>query len=118
MKKLTLSVGLLIGVVSMNAQDTTCTYFKGKRVLEFNYYTSEIIHDTIQTSRYYKINIKYGDVLCLDLSDKRKRTRKVITEYFDGSTVEQVLDSKDKVYYSPLGAVKVYVGRPRFFNKL
>ena len=100
MKKLTLSVGLLIGVVSMNAQDTTCTYFTGKNVLEF------------------KINIKYGDVLCLDLSDKRKRTRKVITEYFDGSTREHILDSKDRVYYSPLGAVKVYVGRPRFFNKL
>jgi len=118
MKKLTLSVGLLIGVMSTNAQDTTCTYFTGKNVLEFNYYTSEIIHDTIQTSKYYEINIKYGDVLCLDLSDTRKRTRKVITEYFDGSTVEQVLDSKNEVYYSPLGAVKIYVGRPKFFNKL
>ena len=118
MKKLTLSVGLLIGVMSTNAQDTTCTYFTGKKVVEFNYYTSEILHEVEQTSRYYEINIKYGDVLCLDLSDKKKRTRKVIIEYFDGSTVEQVLDSKNEVYYSPLGAVKIYVGRPKFFNKL
>ena len=34
MKKLTLSVGLLIGVMSMKAQDTTCTYFTGKQVFE------------------------------------------------------------------------------------
>lgn len=118
MKKLTLSIALVAGIMSAKAQDTTCTYFTGKRVVKFNYYTSEILHETKQTTKYHEINIKHGDVLCLDLSDTRKRTRKVITEYLDGSTVEQVLDSKDKVYYSPLGAVKVYVGRPRLFNKL
>tara|TARA_R100000808_G_C2093711_1_gene113151 strand:+ start:300 stop:656 length:357 start_codon:yes stop_codon:yes gene_type:complete len=118
MKKLTLSVGLLMGILSANAQDTTCTYFTGKRVIEFNYYTSEILYETEQNSKYFKINIKYGDVLCLDFSDEKVRTRKVITTFFDGSTREDILDSKDNVYYSPRGAVEVLVGKPRFFNKL
>ena len=118
MKKLTLSVGLLMGVMSMQAQDTTCTYFQGKKVYEFNYYTNEIIGSTEQTSKYYEIRLEYGDVLCLDFSDEKVRTRKVITTFFDGSTREDILDSKDNVYYSPRGTVKVLVGKPRFFNKL
>tara|TARA_Y100001938_G_scaffold62083_1_gene86424 strand:- start:127 stop:483 length:357 start_codon:yes stop_codon:yes gene_type:complete len=118
MKKLTLSVGLLMGILSANAQDTTCTYFTGKRVIEFNYYTSEILYETEQNSKYFKINIKYGDVLCLDFSDEKNRTRKVITTFFDGTYREDVLDSKDNVYFSPRGAVEILVGKPKFFCKL
>ena len=118
MKKLTLSVGLLIGVMSMKAQDTTCTYFVGKRVIEFDYYMDTILYEKVHDSKYYEINLTYGDVLCLDFSDEKVRTRKVITTFFDGSTNEQVLDSKNNVYYSPRGTVKVLVGKPKFFNKL
>jgi hypothetical protein len=118
MKKLTLSVGLLMGVMAMKAQDTTCTYFVGKRVIEFNYYTNEILYESKHNSKYYEINLEYGDVLCLDFSDEKVRTRKVITTFFDGSFREDILDSKDNVYYSPRGAVKIQVGKPRFFNSL
>ena len=118
MKKLTLSVGLLMGILSANAQDTTCTYFVGKRVIEFNYYTNEILYEKVHDSKYYEINLNYGDVLCLDFSDDKVRTRKVITTFFDGSTQKDVLDSKDNVYYSPRGAVKILVSKPRFFSKL
>ena len=31
---------------------------------------------------------------------------------------QDILNSEDNVYYSPQGAVKISVGRPRFFNKL
>ena len=113
MKKLTLSVGLLAGILTSNAQDTTCTYFTGKRVIEFNYYTSEILSEVEQNSKYYEINIKYGDVPCLDLSDEKNSLRRVIVEFFDGSTIVDALDSKNSVYYSPRGAVKVLVGRPK-----
>ena len=75
MKKITLSIGLLAGILSANAQDTTCTYFKGKRVLEFDYQTSEIIYEVEQKKRFYDIEVKYGDVLCLDLSDKKRKVR-------------------------------------------
>ena len=118
MKKVTLSVGLLMGILSANAQDTTCTYFTGKRVIEFNYYTNEILYESEHNSRYHEINLEYGDVLCLDFSDEKVRTRKVITTFFDGSTREDILDSKDNVYYSPRGTVKVLVGKSKFFSKL
>ena len=118
MKKITLSIGLVAGILSANAQDTTCTYFKGKRVIEFNYQTSKILYETKQYDRFYDINVKYGDVLCLDFSDEKNRTRRVITTFFDGSTREDVLNSKNHIYYSPQGVIKVSVGRPKFFCKL
>ena len=118
MKKLTLSIGLLMGVMSMKAQDTTCTYFVGKRVIEFDYYMDTILYEKVHDSKYYEINLTYGNVLCLDFSDEKVRTRKVITEFFDGSFREDILDSKNNVYYSPRGTVKILVGKPRFFNKL
>tara|TARA_R110002020_G_scaffold457008_1_gene673766 strand:- start:84 stop:440 length:357 start_codon:yes stop_codon:yes gene_type:complete len=118
MKKLTLSIGLLAGILTSNAQDTTCTYFKGKQVIEFDYQTSEIIYRIGQKSKYYDIEVKYGNVLCLDFNDDKLRTRKVITTFFDGSTREDILDSKDNVYYSPRGTTKVSVGKPKFIQKL
>ena len=118
MKKLTLSIALVAGIMSAKAQDTTCTYFKGKRVIEFNYQTSEIIYEVKQYTRFFDITVKYGNVLCLDLSDEKTRTRKVITTFFDGSTREDVLDSKQVVYFSPPGAIKVSVGKAKFFQKL
>tara|TARA_R110002020_G_scaffold263931_1_gene478666 strand:- start:9 stop:371 length:363 start_codon:yes stop_codon:yes gene_type:complete len=113
MKKLTLSIGLVAAILSAKAQDTTCTYFTGKRVLEFDYQTNEILYEVEQKTRYYDIEVKYGDVLCLDLSDKKNRVRNVIITYFDGTTMKQILNSKDNVYYSPRGTVKVSIGRPR-----
>tara|TARA_R100001463_G_scaffold1814_1_gene7747 strand:- start:74 stop:460 length:387 start_codon:yes stop_codon:yes gene_type:complete len=128
MKKLTLSVGLLAGIMSANAQDTLCTYFTGKQVIEFNYYTSEIISEVDfklggenqdeYLGKYYEIKLSYGDVLCLDLSDDKKRVRKVITIFFDGSTQEDILDSENDVYFSPRGATKILVGKPKFACKL
>ena len=118
MKKITLSIALVAGIMSAKAQDTTCTYFQGKRVLEFNYQTSEVLYEVEQNSKYYDVEVKYGDVLCLHLSDNKHRVRKVITTFFDNSTREDVLDSKDNVYYSPRGTAKVSVGKSKFASKL
>ena len=98
------------------AQDTTCTFFNGLRVLEFDYYKTEILYEDKQISKYYDIEIKYNNVLCLHLSDKKKRYRTVITTYFDGSISEEILESKDNVYFSPKGAKKVSVGKPKWFK--
>ena len=114
MKKITLSIGLIAGILTSNAQDTTCTYFTGKEVVEFDYYTSEILYETKQNSRYYDIKVKYGDVLCLDLSDHKNRVRKVKITFFDGKSITETVKSKDNVYYSPRGTAKVSVGRPKF----
>ena len=113
MKKITISIALLASVLALKAQDTTCTYFMDKEVVEFNYYTSEALSREIQQTKYYDIEVKYGDVLCLDLSDTKRRVRNVITTFFDGTTNKQILKSNDYVYYSPRGASKVSVGRPR-----
>ena len=113
MKKITLSIGLVAAILSAKAQDTTCTYFKGERVIEFDYQTSEILYEVEQKTRYYDIEVKYGDVLCLDLSDNKNRLRKVIITYFNGRTRTDVLDSKDNIYYSPPGTTKVSVGKSK-----
>tara|TARA_R110002074_G_scaffold23859_1_gene71776 strand:+ start:203 stop:559 length:357 start_codon:yes stop_codon:yes gene_type:complete len=118
MKKLTISIGLVAAILSAKAQDTTCTYFTEKRVLEFDYQTSEVIHEVKQTTKYYDIEVKYGNVLCLHLSDYKNRVRKVITTYFDGSTFTQILDSKNNIYYSPQGTTKISVGKSKFICKL
>tara|TARA_R100001369_G_scaffold1052_1_gene3615 strand:+ start:766 stop:1122 length:357 start_codon:yes stop_codon:yes gene_type:complete len=118
MKKLTLSIGLLAGIISASAQDTTCTYFTGKRVIEFDYYMDTILQETQQNSKYHNITVKYGDALCLHLADYKSRVRKVITTFFDGSTREDVLDSKNDVYFTPQGATKVSVSKSKFFCKL
>ena len=118
MKKITLSIGLVAAIMSAKAQDTTCTYFKGKRVIEFDYQMDTILYEQEQTTKFFDIEVKYGNVLCLDLSDKKNRVRKVITTFFDGTTRQDILDSKDEVYYTPRGVTKVSVGKPRLAIKL
>ena len=111
MKKLMLCSILSVLFINSYSQDTTCTYFTAERVIEFDYQTNEILFEVEQKSKYYDIKVKYGDVLCLDLSDAKKRFRKVIITFFDGTTIKDVLDSKDRIYYSPQGSTKVSVGR-------
>ena len=112
MKKLTLSIGLIAAMLSSNAQDTTCVYFTGKKVANIDYYADTIINVIENNEKYYEINLTYGDILCLDLYDDKKTTRKVIAEYFDGEKVEHLLESKDNLYYSQMGIVKVLVSKP------
>ena len=114
MKKITITIGLVAAMLSTKAQDTTCTMFHKKEVLEFNYYTNEIISQDLHTSKYYDINVNYGDVLCLHFSDEKQRVRRVVTTFFDGHTTDTILDSKDDVYYTTLGVTKVLVGKPYF----
>jgi hypothetical protein len=118
MKKITLSIGLVAALLSAKAQDTTCTMFAGKNIVEFNYQTDEVLYDKQQTNKYHDVTVKYGDVLCLHFYDQKTRTRKVVTTFFDGSTREDILDSKENVYFTPLGTTKVSVSKPRFFCKL
>ena len=116
MKKLMLFTILSTLFINSYSQDTSCTYFTGERVIEFNFYTDTILYEVVQTEKFYEIELTYGNVLCLDLSDHKKRFRKIITEYFDGDITEQFLESKDNVYYSPRGAIKILVGRPTIFK--
>ena len=118
MNKITLTIALVFGFTIANAQDTTCTFFTGERVVEFDHYTTEIIGKYEHKDKYYDIKIKYGNVLMLQLFDKNPKVRTIITTYVDGSTHREVLDSKDNIYYSPRGAVKLSVGKPKLMIKL
>ena len=83
-------------------------------MFEFNYNTSEPISYKLQTTKFYDINIKNGNVLCLDLSDDKNRMREVITTYSDGVIVSQVLNSKNKVYYTENNVSKVSVSKSKW----
>ena len=104
---------LILLFTNVFSQDTTCTYFTNKIVHEFNYYTSEILNTSENEDKYYDIVVKYGDVLCLDLNDKKNKYRKVTITFFDGSTKTQKLKSKDHYYYTPRGTINVRVGKPK-----
>jgi hypothetical protein len=110
MKKLTLSIALAAGIMSAKAQDTTCTYFVGNIVYEFNYRTSEIIGEDIHNFGLHTIRVKEGDVLCLDFSDTIPCTRKVISTYSDGYEDVVYLNANGKVYYSQDSIIRVQVG--------
>ncbi|MBC8299123.1 MAG: hypothetical protein H8E55_25475 [Pelagibacterales bacterium] len=112
MKKLMLCSILSVLFINSYSQDTICTYFTGERIIEFDYQTSEIISETEMERKSYTIDVGYREVLCLDLSDGKKRFRKVITTYDDGEQISQKLESKDNVYYSPIGPVSIEVRRP------
>jgi hypothetical protein len=110
MKKLTLSIALAAGIMSAKAQDTTCTYFVGNIVYEFNYQTSEIIGEDIHNSGLYTIRVKDGDVLCLDFSDTIPCTRKVISTYSNGYEDIVHLNANEKTYYSQDSILRVQIG--------
>tara|TARA_R100000995_G_scaffold70583_1_gene39177 strand:+ start:173 stop:538 length:366 start_codon:yes stop_codon:yes gene_type:complete len=114
MKKIALTIGLIAAMLSTNAQDTTCTYFTGNRIIEFDYENSIILFEIPHLAYYYDVEVKYGNTLCLHFADEKLRVRKVITTFFDGTTKTAVLDSKDDVYFSPKGTSKVSVSKPRF----
>ena len=111
MKKLMLFSALSILFFNSYSQDTICTMVRLHEVVEFNYQTDEVI-SRYDSEKPAIITIGYQEVLCLHLYDEKKRFRKVITTYSDGDKTTHILESKDNVYYSPLGVVKIEVRRP------
>ena len=114
MKKLMLCSILSIVFFNAYSQDTTCTYFVGNVVYEFNYQTSEIIYEKTHNSGLYTIKVKDGDVLCLDFSDSIPCIRKVVTTYSDGEEDIAHLNANEKTYYSQDSILRVQVGRPEY----
>ena len=114
MKKITLSVGLLAGILSSSAQDTTCTMVTKDEVYKFNYYTDKYTQKRDHTKGSVFIDLTHNQVECLHLYDEVYRVRKVILTYDDGSQVTEICDSKSDVYYAT-GPVRIEVRRPHLF---
>ena len=106
---------LSILFINSYSQDTICTMVRPHEVIEFNYQNSEII-SSYDNKKTTIIKVGYQKVLCLHLYDEKKRFRKVITTYDDGEKTSQILESKDNVYYSPIGPVRIEVSRPRILK--
>ena len=118
MNKIALTIALVFGFTIANAQDTTCTFFTGERVIEFDYYTSKGLYEDRQTEKFYDVKVKLGDVLCLHLCDQKQRVRKVKITFSDGSTSSKILNSYDDFYYLSNKVVNVSVSKPRLAIKL
>ena len=103
----------LFTVLSFNtyAQDTICTMIQTDRVIEFNYYTNDVIN-VAPTEGSYFINVREGEVLVLHLYDKIDAVREIITTFPNNSQLNNMFDSKSNVYYSPLGPVIIEIKKP------
>ena len=75
MKKRTITIGaLLLAMTSFSQTDTLAYSVNGKRMLEFDYYTSEV-ENIIKPKEYqdFTIKLKKNEFLFLDLFDDVKR---------------------------------------------
>ena len=114
MKKLTLSVGLLAGILTSSAQDTACTMVQTNKILEFNHKTSKIMSYTNHSGEVF-LEVKENVILCLHLYDGKKRVRKVTTYFPNGEEITTILDSKNNEYFSPLGPIIIKISEPKLF---
>jgi hypothetical protein len=109
-------VKVMVGAQQLLNKDTVCTYFTDDLVIEFDYQTSVILYEDVQDVEFWDIELIEGQVLELDLSDQKKRYRKVIITWPDGEIDSQVFESKDNVQYSPKGPLKISVGLPKLIK--
>ena len=103
-KLLALLFGIIAFNVNINAQDTICVMVTLDELITFNYQTSEVIkrqphNDFLPIS----ITVKDTEVLCLHLSDDKRRFRDITTIWEDGDHRHDTFESKDDVYYTPYG---------------
>ena len=115
MKKITLSIALLVATITSNAQDTTCTMVTKDKVYKFNFYTDEIIRSREHKEGSVFIDVCYNKVECLHLFDDVVRFREIIATYDDGTKISKIVNSKSKVYYVT-GPVTIEVKRPIAFK--
>ena len=94
------------------AQDTICTMIQTDRVIEFNYYTNDVINVAPIEGSYF-INVREGEVLVLHLYDKIDALRDIITTFPDNSQLNDRFNSKSNIYYSHLGPVIVEIKKPK-----
>ena len=104
MKKKTITIGaLLLAMNSFSQTDTLAYSVNGKRMLEFDYYTSEV-ENIIKPKEYqdFTIKLKKNEFLFLDLFDEVKRDtlyllyRDITVYYRNGGVAKLYLNSGDE----------------------
>jgi hypothetical protein len=111
-------LALLFGIIALNvnAQDTICVMVTPDELITFDYQTSEV--ETRQPHNDFvpiSIAVKDTEVLCLHLSDDKRRFRDVTLIWEDGEHSHDTFASKDDVYYTPYGygALEIEVSEAR-----
>ena len=111
MKKLTLSIGLLAGILTSNAQDTTCFLFKDSLVYSFDAKNELKITKKFK-EQFYNIKVNKKNILGVDLYDEKVCVRLITLIYKDNSQETFLLDSFDKTYYFGPNVQQVKVSLP------
>ena len=109
-----IALAFLLVCSTSRAQDTTCVMITLDEVINFNYYTSEVM-DRTPHNLSHTIEVKEGEVLCLHLFDDKRRFRDITMHFEDGYQLHEVFKSKDNVLYSNLIDEKliIEIGTPR-----
>ena len=118
MKKITLSIGLLAGILTSNAQDTINVFVDKNNVYYFKHNSIEVIKKYPHLNKDIIVYIEEDERLQIHLYDNKLRTRKFTTTFEDGDITENIFDSKDNIYYSPVGPLKLNVGKAKLIQKL
>lgn len=111
MKKLTLSIGLLAGILTSNAQDTTCFLFKDSLVYSFD--NKNYLKSTKKfKEQFYTIKVNEKNVLGVDLYDEKVCVRLITVIYKDNSHKNFLSNSFDTTYYFGPNVQQVRVSLP------
>ena len=111
MKKLTLSIGLLAGILTSNAQDTTCFLFKDSLVYIFDN-KNKLKNTKKFKEQFYTIKANKNNILGVDLYDEKVCVRLITVIYKDNSYKTFLSDSFDKTYYFDPNVLQVKVSLP------
>ena len=107
MKKLTLSIGLAASILYSNAQDTTEVSVTKKHIYYWVSSSKKCDHYYLHKNNI-SFKVKENELLRLHLYDKEERNRKLITIKGNDTTIN-IVPSKDYIYYSPLGPLKLEI---------
>ena len=111
MKKLTLSIGLLAGILTSNAQDTTCFLFKDSLVYSFDA-KNELKNTKKFKEQFYTIKVNEKNTLGIDLYDEKVCVRLITVIYKDNSHKNFLSNSFDTTYYFGPNVQQVRVSLP------
>jgi len=117
MKKITLTIGLVAAMLSTKAQDTTDVVVTKTKVYYFERGTTNCTKQYAHNNNIVFYASEY-EVIQFHLLDNKLRTRKVFITYPNGEVVYKILDSKNNVYVTKTGPLKLVIDTARFFQKL
>jgi len=108
-----LTIAFMLVCATISAQDTLCVMITPDEVITFDFQTSTVTNRVLAEG-ITRLRVEPGEVMCLHLLDEKRRFRHVTTFYDDGDHSHEVFESKDNVYFSPLGyGLNIEVGESK-----